>query len=125
MPRASITSARHCARAAGRRSCSAAATPRTATRGSSNCTPTDMKLQLPASFALPQSLANLSARDRKLLALGAGAAALLLLFGIIMPLNHSVTRERARLAHKRADLAFVQGAAEELRNAPPPPAGGG
>lgn len=85
-----------------------------------------MTLQLPAALAtLPQSLASLSARDRKLLALGAAAALLLLIFGIIVPLDRSVTRERTRLTHKRADLAFVQSAAEELRNAPPPPAGGG
>jgi general secretion pathway protein M len=85
-----------------------------------------MKLQLPATFAaLPQYLAGLSARDRKLLALGAAAAVLVLIFGIIVPLDRSVTRERTRLTHKRADLAFVQSAAEELRNTPPPPAGGG
>ncbi|HEY7996919.1 MAG TPA: type II secretion system protein GspM, partial [Steroidobacteraceae bacterium] len=72
-----------------------------------------MKLTLPRAFGSfsPRSLASLSERDRRLLLCGAAAAVLLLIFGLIVPLDHSVTRERARLLGKRNDLAWVQNAA--------------
>ena len=87
-----------------------------------------MKLTLPrsfTSFSPPLAYASLSERDRRLLLFGAVAAALLLIFGLIVPLDHSVTRERARLLGKRNDLAWVQNAALQLRDAPQPPAASG
>jgi general secretion pathway protein M len=86
-----------------------------------------MKLTLPRAFGSfsPRAFAGLSERDRRLLLCGAAAAVLLLVFGLIVPLNHSVTRERARLLGKRNDLAWVQNAAMQLRDAPQPPAASG
>jgi general secretion pathway protein M len=86
-----------------------------------------VKLALPRSFGSfsPAQLASLSERDRRLLLFGAVAALLLLLFGLIVPLDRSVTRERARLLNKRNDLAWVQNAALQLRDAPQPPAASG
>ena len=42
-----------------------------------------------------------------------------------MPLDRSVARERAKLTQKRADLAWMQSVAPELRDAPQPPAASG
>jgi len=86
-----------------------------------------MKLTLPRSFASfsPRAFANLSERDRRLLLFSAVAVVLLLVFGLIVPLDHSVRRERARLLGKRNDLAWVQNAAMQLRDAPQPPAASG
>ena len=86
-----------------------------------------MKLTLPRAFTSfsPRAFASLSERDRRLLLLGVVAAVLLLIFGLIVPLDHSVTRERARLLGKRNDLAWVQNAATQLRDAPQPPAASG
>ncbi len=73
----------------------------------------------------PEALANLSERDRRLALLGAAALVALLVFGVIVPLDHSVARERAKLAQKRADLAWMQSVAPEIaRTAPPPSATG-
>jgi len=86
-----------------------------------------MKLTLPPALAgfSPAALANLSERDRRLLLAAAVGAVLILIFGLIVPLDRSVTRERARLLGKRNDLAWVQNAAMQLRDAPQPPAASG
>ena len=83
----------------------------------------------PASKAFsaltPEAFANLSERDRRLALIGAVALVALLLFGLIVPLDRSVTRERVKLAQKRADLAWMQSVAPEIaRTAPPPSATG-
>lgn len=63
----------------------------------------------------------LSLRDRRLAAgIGAGAA-VLLVFGLLLPLDHSVTRAQQRLAKKKADLVWMQSVAPELAGAPAPP----
>jgi general secretion pathway protein M len=92
-----------------------------------------MKLTLP-KFTLgsqafaglsPEAFANLSTRDQRLALIGAIALAAILLFGVIVPLDRTVTRERAKLAQKRADLAWMQSVAPEIaRTAPPPSATG-
>jgi general secretion pathway protein M len=85
-----------------------------------------MTLSLPNSFAtLPESLASLSERERRMLLIGAIAAAALLLFGVIVPLDRAVARERAKLAQKRADLAWMQSVAPELAGTVPPPSSSG
>jgi general secretion pathway protein M len=87
-----------------------------------------MKLSL-ASLSLPslslESLATLSARERRMLALGGVAAVLLLVFGIIVPLDRAVAHAQQRLAKKHADLAWMQSVAPELAGIAPPPAGSG
>ena len=59
----------------------------------------------------------LSQRDRRL-ALGLAVGALVLLvFGLLLPLDHSVKQAQQRLAKKKADLVWMQGAAPELAGA--------
>lgn len=80
-----------------------------------------------ASFfaKLSDSLANLSERDRRLLLIGGIAALALLVFGILIPLDRSVARERAKLTQKRADLVWMQSVAPEIANSAPPPSATG
>jgi general secretion pathway protein M len=86
-----------------------------------------MKFELPKSLAAlsPESFANLSPRDRRVLMIGGIAAAVILVFGIILPLDRSVAHERAKLSQKRADLAWMQSVAPEIAASAPPPAAGG
>jgi type II secretory pathway component PulM len=85
-----------------------------------------MKFALPKSLSsLPETFANLSERDRRVLVIGAIAAAALLLFGVIVPLDRSVARERAKLTQKRADLAWMQSVAPELASSTAPPSASG
>lgn len=84
------------------------------------------------AFSLPKSLDSfgasfeaLSARDRRLAMIGAVAAAGIVLFGVIVPLDRSVAKERAKLTQKRADLAWMQSVAPELTNAAAPPSASG
>jgi general secretion pathway protein M len=65
-------------------------------------------------------LAALSERERRMLGVGALAALLLLVIGIVM-LDHSVTRVQKRLTQKRTDLSWMQSVAPELAVAAPPP----
>jgi general secretion pathway protein M len=72
-----------------------------------------------------ESLNSLSYRERRMLVFGGVAAVLLLIFGILIPLDRSVSRVQQRLAHKQADLAWMQGVAPELANTAPPPSANG
>ena len=60
-----------------------------------------------------------------MLIIGAIAAAAILLFGVIVPLDRSVARERAKLTQKRADLAWMQSVAPEIAASAPPPSATG
>lgn len=96
-----------------------------------------MKFSLPAKLpgagpfsgksvgTLSASLANLSERDRRVLLIGAVAALALLVFGLLIPLDRSVARERAKLTQKRADLAWMQSVAPEIAASAPPPSATG
>lgn len=96
-----------------------------------------MKISFPSKFAVPQlfsgasfdrlseALARLSERDRRILLIGSIAALALLIFGILIPLDRSVARERAKLSQKRADLAWMQSVAPELASSAPPPSATG
>ncbi|MBV9344326.1 MAG: hypothetical protein JOZ03_04975, partial [Gammaproteobacteria bacterium] len=48
----------------------------------------------------PAALAGLSARERRLITLGVVVLILVLLFGVIVPLERGVSRERTALAKK-------------------------
>ncbi len=76
------------------------------------------------SFSL-ESFAALSARERRLVLGALALAALLLVLGVLIPLDRSVAHAQDRLAHKRADLSWMQGVAPELAAATPPPAATG
>jgi general secretion pathway protein M len=62
---------------------------------------------------------NLAERERRMVVIGAIVAGVLLLLGIVLPLNRSVTDARARVTKKQADLAFIQAAMPELAAAGP------
>jgi type II secretory pathway component PulM len=74
---------------------------------------------------LSEVLERLSERDRRILLVGSIAAVALLIFGILIPLDRSVSRERAKLTQKRADLAWMQSVAPELASSAPPPSATG
>jgi len=96
-----------------------------------------VKISFPSKFPVPQlfsgaafarlseALERLSERDRRILLIGSLAALALLIFGILIPLDRSVARERAKLTQKRADLAWMQSVAPELASSAPPPSATG
>jgi len=61
---------------------------------------------------------SLSARDRRMVIIGAIAAAVLLVCAILLPLDQSVSRAHERLAHKQSDLAWMRSVAPQLASAP-------
>jgi general secretion pathway protein M len=65
--------------------------------------------------------AALSERERRMLLLGALAAVLIIVFGIVLPLDRSVSKTQQRLQQKRADLVWMQSVAPELSGLAPPP----
>lgn len=63
--------------------------------------------------------ANLSERDRRIVNIGAAVVAVLVILGIVLPLNRSITQARQRIALKQGDLAFIQAAIPQLAAAGP------
>jgi general secretion pathway protein M len=61
-----------------------------------------------------RSFDSLNEREQRMVIVGGVCVALILVFGIIMPLNRSVVRAHARLAAKQADLVWMRGVAPEL-----------
>jgi len=82
-----------------------------------------MKLSLD-SLSL-ESLAMLSPRERRMVFVGGGLALVLLVFGVLVPLDRSVAHAQQRLAKKHADLAWMQSVAPEIAASAPPPAATG
>ena len=68
----------------------------------------------------PEAIASLSPRERRLLLLGAIAAVAILIFGMLIPLDRSVSHAQDRLAKKRADLSWMQSVAPQIAVIPPP-----
>lgn len=81
-------------------------------------------MKLPQSLTA-ESIAALPERERKLLVIGAVAAVLLVLLGVLVPLDRSVSHAQQRLTKKRTDLAWMQSVAPELSLAAPAPAASG
>ncbi len=77
------------------------------------------------STSLEARLAQLTGRERRILAVGTVAVALIVIFGILLPLDGSVARAHQRLLKKRNDLTWMQGVAPELAAAPRPPSSAG
>ena len=75
--------------------------------------------------SLLESFSALSERERRIVIGGGVVALLILVFGILIPLDHSVSQAHARLIKKRADLSWMQSVAPELAAAAPPPAATG
>ncbi|MGB8327044.1 MAG: type II secretion system protein GspM [Steroidobacteraceae bacterium] len=67
-------------------------------------------------------LARLDARERRVLFIGAIAAAVILLAATIFQVQRKVSQVAQRVEHKRADLQSMQAAAAEIATAGPAPA---
>ena len=65
------------------------------------------------------SLRSLSARDRRTLLIGIAIAAILFVFVVILPLDHSVSHLKTQVAQKQADLVWMSNAAPEIAAAGP------
>ena len=62
---------------------------------------------------------GLEEREQRFVGTGAIAAVVLLLAGVFLPLNNSISRARQRVAAKQVDLAFIQSATPQLAAAGP------
>jgi general secretion pathway protein M len=62
---------------------------------------------------------GLAERERRFVAIGAVGVVVLLIVGIIMPLNTSITNARKRVETKQVDLAFIQSALPQIAAAGP------
>jgi type II secretory pathway component PulM len=60
----------------------------------------------------------LSERERRLVMMGAVLGVLVLLFGILLPIDHNVSRAHARIGQKQMDLAWMRSVAPELAALP-------
>ena len=63
--------------------------------------------------------ANLAERERLFVNAGGVVVFVLVLLGIILPLNRNVAQARERVTTKQGDLAFIQGVASQLAAAGP------
>jgi general secretion pathway protein M len=64
-------------------------------------------------------LANLNERERRMVLFGGIAAVVLLIFGIVLPLEASVSKAHARIEQKQADLQWMRTVGPELATAGP------
>ena len=63
--------------------------------------------------------ARLSPREQQIVKLLAVVVGVMLLLGLIVPLNRNITQARQRVTHKQADLAFIQNAIPQIAAAGP------
>src|ERR1700761_314491 len=68
---------------------------------------------------------TMTPREKRLVQVGGVAAVLILIFGIILPLDSSVTKARARILQKQADLQWMKNVAPVLAATAPMHQGGG
>ena len=64
------------------------------------------------------SFDTLTERERRLVVLGAVVVVLIIIFGVLLPLDSSVTKARARVIQKQADLVWMRGVAPYLQAVP-------
>jgi type II secretory pathway component PulM len=69
-----------------------------------------------------RSFESLNERERRNAVIGGTCVALLLVFGVILPLDRSVAKAHARVVAKQADLAWMRAVTPELVAAGPGPA---
>jgi general secretion pathway protein M len=60
---------------------------------------------------------NLSERDRRIVTYGGALVLVLVLAGIIVPLNRNISMARERVTRKQDDLQFIQSVAPQLASA--------
>ena len=75
--------------------------------------------------SIAQGFATLSGREQRIVQIGALLVLLLLVFGVLLPLDRSVSQAHERLLRKSNDLAWMQGVAPELAASPQPPSAAG
>jgi type II secretory pathway component PulM len=68
----------------------------------------------PAVSPIAQALGRMNERERRLVIFGAVAAVLLLIIGVVMPLQRSVNVAADRIEHKRDDLSWLRSVAPQL-----------
>jgi general secretion pathway protein M len=71
------------------------------------------------------SLDSLSERELRIVQIGAIVGVALLVFGVIVPLESSVSHAHKRIGQKQADLAWMRTVAPEIAAAGPPPSARG
>jgi type II secretory pathway component PulM len=64
--------------------------------------------------SMPRSLDALSPRERRIVTVGAGLAALLLLLAVVLPMQHKLSELDQRVARKQDDLAWLRSMAPQL-----------
>jgi len=64
------------------------------------------------------SFDTMTEREQRLVMLGAVAAVLIVIFGVLLPLDSSVSKARARITQKQADLLWMRGVAPYLAAVP-------
>jgi general secretion pathway protein M len=67
---------------------------------------------------------TMSEREQRLVKIGGIAAVLILIFGVLIPLDSSVTKARARVTQKQADLAWMRNVAPVIATIAPMHTGG-
>src|SRR5882724_3482824 len=67
---------------------------------------------------------TMSPREQRLLKIGGIAGVLILIFGVLIPLDSSVGKARARITQKQADLAWMRNVAPVLAVSGPTHTGG-
>jgi len=70
------------------------------------------------------SFDTMSEREKRLVTFGGIAALVILVFGILLPLDSSVTKAHARIVQKQADLVWMRGVAPVLAASAPAHTGG-
>jgi general secretion pathway protein M len=65
------------------------------------------------------SLETMNERERRMVLIGGVAAVALLIFGVLLPLDGSVTKAQDRIGKKQADLVWMQSVGPELATAGP------
>jgi general secretion pathway protein M len=70
------------------------------------------------------SFDTMSEREQRLMKFGGIAAVAILIFGVLIPLNSSVTKARARITQKQADLVWMRSVAPVLSTLAPTHTGG-
>jgi type II secretory pathway component PulM len=75
-------------------------------------------------MAMKFSFDTMSEREQRLVKFGGIGAVLILIFGVLMPLDSSVSKARARITQKQVDLVWMRGVAPFLAQSQPMRAGG-
>lgn len=64
---------------------------------------------------------NLAERERRMVLFGAVVAAIMLVLGVVLPLNRNIAQAQQRITVKQGDLSFIQSAVPQIAAAGPGP----